>query len=149
MRVRMIGAVAIAAALGLPVVAHEGHEHATGVVKERMVAMDGMAARMKAITERIRDKRELAAIKADAAAVAEQASHIPHLFPPGSTQHPTQARAAVWQNWSDFARRARALELASGQLANTSPDDIAALRTQARAVSQACSGCHEKYRMRK
>ena len=131
------------------VAAHENHDHATGVVKERMVNMENMAKRLKAINERIKDKRELGEVKADAEAIAELATHVMHLFPAGSTQHPTQARAAVWQNWPDFERRARLLLTASRKLAGTEPNDAGTIGAQARAVTQACGGCHEKYRVRK
>ena len=53
--------LAIAAAC-LPSAAHD---HATGVVKERMDMMEVMAKRLKAIRERIDGKRDLAAIKVD------------------------------------------------------------------------------------
>ena len=140
-----LGAVAIAAAC-LPSAAHD---HATGVVKERMDIMEVMAKRLKAIRERIDAKRDLAAIKADAEVIAAHAPHLVHLFPPGSTQKPTDARAAIWQNWSDFERKASALEAASKKLTSTSADDLAALTTQARAVTEACGGCHEKYRTKR
>jgi cytochrome c556 len=140
---------AILAALMLGVAAHENHDHATGVVKERMIGMETMAKHMKAISERLRDQRDLAGIKADADAIVELASHVLHLFPKGSTQHPTQARAAIWQNWNDFERRARAVEAEGRKLASMSTGDIAALETQRRAVVRACGGCHEKYRVKR
>jgi cytochrome c556 len=139
----------LAAVLVAPLAAHEGHEHATGIVKERMDAMESMAKRMKAINERIKDKRELAAIKADAEAIASLASHVTHQFPPGSNQRPTQARPAIWQNWVDFERKARALEAASAKLVSTGGDDVKALDAAARGVSQACAACHEKYRTKR
>jgi len=142
------GAAALAAALAVSAAAHD-HEHATGVVKERMIAMENMGKRLKAINERIRGKRDLAAIKADADAVAELAAHVTHLFPSGSMQHPTQARSSIWQNWSDFERRAVALQAASRKLAETDPGDADAITAQARALSQVCGGCHEKYRVKK
>jgi len=49
----------------------DAHDHATGVVKERMEMMEVMAKRMKAIRERIEGKRDPAAIKA---ALARQAA---------------------------------------------------------------------------
>jgi cytochrome c556 len=125
------------------------HDHATGVVKERMEMMEAMAKRLKAIRERIDGKRDLAAIKADAEAIAAHAPHLIHLFPPGSTQKPTDARAAIWQNWSDFERKAAALEAESKKLMNTDAGDLAALSTQARAVTEACGACHEKYRTKR
>lgn len=125
------------------------HDHATGVVKERMNMMEAMAKRMKAIRERIDAKRDLAAIKADAEAIASHAPHIVHLFPPGSTQKPTDAKGAIWQNWVDFERKAAALEAESKKLVSASLDDSNALSAQFRAVSEACGGCHEKYRTKR
>ena len=138
-------ALAIAAAC-LPSAAHE---HATGVVKERMDMMEVMAKRLKAIRERIDAKRDLSAIKADAEAIATHAPHLVHLFPPGSTQKPTDARGTIWQNWNDFERKATALETQSRKLVNTSADDLAALSAQSRAVTEACGACHEKYRTKR
>jgi len=125
------------------------HDHATGVVKERMDMMEAMAKRLKAIRERIDAKRDLAAIKTDAEAIAAQAPHLVHLFPPGSTQRPTDARGAIWQNWSDFERKVTALETQSRKLASTRADDLAALSAQSRAVTEACGACHEKYRIKR
>ena len=138
-------ALAVAAAC-LPSAAHD---HATGVVKERMDMMEAMAKRLKAIRERIDGKRDLAAIKADAEAIASHAPHLVHLFPPGSTQKPTDARGTIWQNWNDFERKATALETQSRKLVNTSADDLAALSAQSRAVTEACGACHEKYRTKR
>jgi cytochrome c556 len=125
------------------------HDHATGVVRERMEMMEGMAKRMKAIRERIDRRRDLAAIKADAEVIASQAPHLLHLFPQGSTQRPTDARSTVWQNWSDFERKATALEAESKRLAEASPDDYDVLTAQFRAVSQTCGACHETYRVKR
>jgi cytochrome c556 len=147
MKIAMIAVCVLAmAAACLPSAAHD---HATGVVKERMDMMEVMAKRLKAIRERIDGKRDLAAIKADAEAIASHAPHLVHLFPPGSTQKPTDARGAIWQNWSDFERKATALEVESKKLVNTSANDLAALGAQVRAVSEACGACHEKYRTKR
>ena len=77
------------------------HDHATGVVKERMDMMEAMAKRMKAIRARIERRHELAAIKMEAEAIASSTPHIAHRFPPGSTQQPTDANAAIWKNRPD------------------------------------------------
>src|SRR5215813_14829648 len=104
-----IGALAISAA------AHEG---ATGVVKERMDAMEDMAKAMKAINQRVKANRDLPSIKADARAIQELAGKITSVFPPGSSQHPSAAKTLIWQKWSDFEARARALAAESGKLAD-------------------------------
>jgi len=108
--------------------------------------MEVLAKRMKAIRERIDTKRDLAAIKVEAEAIASSAPHVVHLFPKGSTQRPTDAKATIWQNWADFERKAAALEAASKKLVNVEPGDVAALSAQFRAVSETCGACHEKYR---
>src|SRR4051812_3624889 len=108
---RGFNAVLTLAILGLSGSSVLSHEHATGIVKERMDLMEGIGKRMKAITGRIKNKRDLSAVKADASAIAASAAHIAHMFPRGSTQPPTEARATIWQNWPDFERMARALEI--------------------------------------
>jgi cytochrome c556 len=127
----------------------DAHDHATGVVKERMEMMQQVAKHWKSIRERSDAKRDLESIKADAEAIAAHAPHIAHLFPKGSTQKPSEARAAIWQNWPDFERKAAALETESKKLANADPNDFDALSAEARAVTQACVACHEKYRSKR
>jgi cytochrome c556 len=129
----------------LAVPAHS-HDHATGVVKERMDMMEDMAKRMTGMRARIDSKTGLPAIKEDAGSIASHAPHLVHLFPPGSTQKPTDAKSAIWHNWPDFERKAAVLETESKKLMNIGADDLTALSAQFRAVSAACSGCHEKYR---
>jgi hypothetical protein len=71
MRIATIAFCALAIATAcLPSAAHD---HATGVVNERMDMMEAMAKRLKAIRERIDGKRDLAVIKADAEAIAAHA----------------------------------------------------------------------------
>ena len=125
------------------------HEHATGIVKERMDLMAAIGKRMKSINAHIKEKRQLNTIKDDARAIAESAPHIAHLFPPGSTQHPTEAKTTIWQNFQDFESKAKVLEAESAKLAQLSENDFAALAAQVRTVSLTCSGCHESYRVKK
>lgn len=114
-----------------------------------MDMMEAIAKNMKAISERIKSKSDLAGIKAEAEAIAGHAPHVVHLFPKGSVQKPTEARATIWQNWSDFENKARAMEIESGKLAKLNTDDFVALTAQVQAVSQTCSACHTKYRVKK
>jgi cytochrome c556 len=138
-----------AAMLAMSCLSAVAHDHATGVVKERMEMMESMAKRMKAIRERIDRKRDLAAIKSDAEAIASQAPHLVHLFPPGSTQKPTDARGTIWQQWPDFERKANELEAESKKLMTAAPDDYGVMSAQVRAVTQTCVACHEKYRTKR
>jgi cytochrome c556 len=129
--------------------AHKGHEHATGVVKERMEVMESMAKAQKAIAQRLKASRELDLIATDARSIQELAGKISPLFPPNSREPPSEAKASIWQNWSDFERKAQATATEAGKLAATAPHDVRVLTAQARAVSQACGACHELYRAKK
>ncbi|MGA8173284.1 MAG: hypothetical protein WBE29_14895 [Pseudolabrys sp.] len=69
--------VAIGIVLSYAALAHEGHEHATGVVRERMELMTDMGKRLLAISKRLRNKL------------------------------PTAAKPVVWQQWNDFTEKAK------------------------------------------
>jgi cytochrome c556 len=147
MKLTIIAAVGIA--LSYAASAHEGHEHATGVVRERMELMTDMGKRLLAISKRLRGNKELDRIAPDARAIQEASSKITAEFPPGSTQFPTAAKPVVWQQWDDFAEKARKLQIEVEKLSTIKPTDGDALRAQFRAVAYACDGCHETYRIPK
>jgi cytochrome c556 len=140
---------AIVIALSWTALAHEGHEHATGVVRERMELMTDMGKRLLAISKRLRANKELDGIAPDARAMHGLAVKITAEFPPGSTQSPTAAKPVIWQQWSDFAEKAKKLATELEKLSTTSSVDGDALRKQFRAVAYACDGCHETYRVPK
>jgi cytochrome c556 len=148
MRAAYALALALAIALGmLPRVS--AHEGATGIVKERMDAMEGMSKTMKTIGRLIEANRNLAAIREEAGRVREIAAHIPQWFPPGSDFKPTDALPTIWQRWPDFQAKAAQLELESTKLALVAASgDPQSIAVQFRAVGQACSGCHADYRQK-
>src|SRR5262249_34494239 len=133
-------------ALSWAALAHEGHEHATGVVRKRMELMTDMGKRLLVISKRLRANKELDRIGPDARAIHELASKITKEFPPGSTQFPTAAKSVIWHQWKDFTEKATKLETELENLSKTSASDGDALRAQFRAVAYACDGCHETYR---
>lgn len=129
--------------------AHEGHEHATGVVRERMELMTDMGKRLLATSKRLRANKELERIGPDARAIQELAGKIASQFPPGSTQSPTAAKHVVWQQWDDFTEKARKLQTEAEKLSKINISDGSALRSQFRVVGTACDACHEIYRVPK
>src|SRR6185312_14332794 len=147
MKLAIIAAVGIV--LSFAALAHEGHEHATGVVRERMELMTDMGKRLLAISKRLRANKELDRIAPDARAIKEASSKILGEFPPGSTQFPTAAKPVVWQQWDDFSEKAKKLQVEAEKLSTASPADGDRLREQFRAVAFACDGCHETYRVPK
>jgi cytochrome c556 len=130
-------------------IAHEGHSHATGVVRERMELMTEMGDHLIAIAKRLRANKGFDAIPNDAHVIHQLAAKIPPLFPAGSTQHPTAAKPAVWKDFADFAAEAKKMEAEAEKLMNTSTTDGARLREQFRALAYACDSCHQKYRITK
>ena len=141
--------IALAVAAASAAVAHEGHEHATGVVRERMILMEKLGDRLLAITKRFRANKDLDKVTEDAKVIEQLASQVAAKFPPGSTQAPTATKPSVWRNWPDFEAKAKKLEAEAAKLTQTSTSDAAALREQFRAVAFSCDGCHESYRVTK
>ncbi len=73
----------------------QDNEPTPAVVNERLDAMNGMAAAMKAMSQRIESGRDLAGIRELALQVRSVAVAIPALFPPGSRKGLTNATEAV------------------------------------------------------
>ena len=73
--------VAIGIVVSYAALAHEGHEHATGVVRERMELMTDMGKRLLAISKRLRNNKELDRIAPDARAIKEASGKITAQFP--------------------------------------------------------------------
>lgn len=142
----LIAAIGVAAAVMsfTAAFAHDNHGRATGVVKDRMETMSAMEKRLKGLVQRVRYKT-FNTVAEDARAIRELSAQILAQFPPGSTQHPSAARPEIWQNWSDFEAKARALEAGSDKLATMDIADKQAVATQVKALSQTCDRCHDKY----
>ena len=139
-------AVLVACATG-PLLAHEA---ATGVVKDRMDQMKEMGRSLKRINDRLKSKRDLTGIAADAERISNTAQKVPALFPDGSTDEHSEAKPQNWKQWARFTDAARALQseadaLNEAALAGSASD----LTTRFRAVTAACTACHDKFRVRR
>ena len=96
-----------------PSLAHNG---ATGIVKERMDLMDRLKVAMKSLATIYRGGQVYDAQQVrEAATVIEQhsAATMARLFPEGSMQQPSTAKANIWQQWDDFANLADRQQLIS------------------------------------
>ena len=147
--IRIYAAIAVLVVIGTgtAVLAHQG---ATGIVKERMDAMKDIADAMKAIGTMMKAETPLdhGVVAASARSIAAHAQEMPTLFPEGSTDHPSEALPAIWENWHDFSviaselsRRAEALAEQAG-----SGDGLEALRPGFAAIGKTCQSCHQDYR---
>jgi cytochrome c556 len=122
------------------------HDHATGVVKERMDTMEKMARALKVITQHIRAGNGLDKIKPQAQTIHTEALRVTSQFPKGSDKHPSEAKASIWTNATDFEVKAVSLVTASEQLAAADTHDLPELTKRHRALARTCGGCHELYR---
>ena len=141
--------IALVIAAASAALASPGHEHATGVVRERMILMEKLGDRLLVITKRFRANKDLEKVPDDAKAIEQLAAQVAAKFPPRSTQAPTATKPEVWKNWPDFEAKAKKLEAEARKLVGTPTGDATALRAQFRAVAFACDGCHESYRVTK
>ena len=109
-------ALALSAGGGLVASAHEG---ATGVVGERMRAMEAVGDAMQVISAMFRGRTDY-----DADTVREAADviaghggeQLTRLFPEGSLDDPTEALPTIWQDWDRFDSLADDLSVFAGAL---------------------------------
>src|SRR5258707_397237 len=149
LKLRVVRYAFAAALFFFPVMA-PAHEGATGIVKERMDAMESMAKAMKAIDRRIKAKGNLAAIADDASRIHTIGARIPQQFPSGTHQHPSEALPAIWRQWPSFEAKAAQFETESAKLASLAASgDAHSITAQYRAVAQSCSGCHQDFRAKR
>jgi len=142
---RTLLSLTVVIALTSAALAHQG---ATGVVKERMMAMGEIAENMKLVNAMLRGKESYDGVKVVAAmeVISAHAIALPHKFPKGSEMAPSEASPAIWDKtpefnaiFGDLARSATGiLEFA---------DDKAAVAKAFGSVAGTCKACHEDFRI--
>ena len=101
--------VVAASSVGLGALAHSG---ATGVVKERMDAMDELGEVMKRLTPMMRGQSDYDPNIVRSAAdtmIGHAGAQMTELFPQGSNGKPSEALDVIWEDWEEFAALAEAL----------------------------------------
>ncbi|MCJ8337264.1 MAG: cytochrome c [Pseudomonadales bacterium] len=94
----------------------QAHNGATGIIKERMDLMDKLKVAMKSLATIYRGDQAYDAQQVrEAATIIEQhsAATMARLFPEGSLQQPSTAKANIWQQWDDFSHLAERQKLIS------------------------------------
>lgn len=102
---------------GTPSIAHE---NATGIVAERMKAMEAVGDAMKDLTALFRGQVSYdpeAVRRAAVTIAAHGADNLTRLFPEGSLDRPTEALPVIWQDWDRFETLAGELSVAAEVLA--------------------------------
>ena len=119
------------------------------VIEKRQKAMKGNSADVKAIKGAVESK-DYATIETKAKDIMGTADKIPSLFPKGSTAGKTKATPAIWEKSDEFAKSAKTLSKASGELASAAKSkDDSAVAEKFKAVGEACSSCHKAFRAEK
>ncbi len=147
------GAVCLLAAVFAGANAAMSHGGATGVVKERMMAMKDIGARMKVLAGMVRGRAPFNASSAKEAAdaIAAHARDIPRLFPKGSRFGPTEAVERIWIEWPAFEAEAKTLAVRAetlGRQAETATSG-ADLGRAFGDIGRSCKSCHKSYREKK
>ena len=119
------------------------------VIEKRQKAMKSNSADVKAIKAAVEGK-DYATIETKAKDIMGTAEKIPSLFPKGSTTGKTKATPAIWEKSDEFAKLAKSLSKASGELAAAAKSkDDAAIAVKLKEVGETCSSCHKPFRAEK
>jgi len=124
------------------------HEAATGIVAERMRAMEDIAAQAKAIERALKaSSPDAAGIRARAERLHAHAHDMLRMFAPGSDHGHTFAAPEVWTRRADFERLAHAFDAAAeGLLEAAHTKAVPDVRERFASVRRQCLDCHERFR---
>jgi cytochrome c556 len=119
------------------------------VIEKRQKLMKGQSAAVKAIKGAVETK-DYATIETKAKDLMGSADQIVSSFPKGSTVGKTRATAKIWEKPDEFAKDAKALKVASEELAGAAKaknDD--AIAAKVKAIASTCDTCHKEFRAAK
>jgi cytochrome c556 len=119
------------------------------IVEKRQQLMKNNSAAVKAIKAAV-EAKDYATIETKAKDIMGNAEKIPDLFPKGSNVGKTKATAAIWEKPQEFAKSAKNLSKAAGELAAAAKaKDDAAVTAKVKALGDACGSCHKAFRAEK
>ena len=148
---------AVAAAVGLAVIAGCGGGGSAPVDDTpegqaflfRNAVMTIVASKMKTLSDMARNE-----IPADDAVFTKAANDLAALagmategFMPQGIPDGSRAAPEIWDDWSDFERRAQSFQDAAEAVADAANNGgVEAARELVRPLAQTCGGCHNTYR---
>jgi cytochrome c556 len=142
--------IATAAILSATILSAYAHGGATGVVMERMMIMKSIQNHMKVVGEMVQGKRNFTAetVKVAGKSIADHADEIPHKFPKGSIEEPSEATHSIWQDWEKFMKLTEELKVTALAMADAAgnANDASVIRPHFADVGKTCSACHEDFR---
>lgn len=126
MKTTKIALVLVASITSGVALAHSG---ATGIVKERMDGMAAMQKAVKAVTPIMRGQvaYDADAVRSFASAVEMHSGEaLTKLYPEGTGDKPSAAKAEIWSDWEGFEALAMDLEILGKALAEAADNGLAA-----------------------
>ncbi len=146
-------AVTLSAVLAVSVNTTVAHDGATGIVKERMEAMEHVAGTMKMLSKMASGEVAFDGKTASLATkdVAKNMSGFAAQFPEGSDEHPSEAGPAIWTNNAEFVALAKQLETAAAKATETlaGASDNSVLAGVLGDMGKTCKACHSKFRVKR
>lgn len=126
-----------------------GHDGATGVVKERMEIMSALGKTMKTLRAFANGEKAIdaATLSQSAETIRRHSDRMPKLFPAGTYDPPSEALPAIDESRAEFdGLAARLGEQAGslGTLAGSANRD--GLKKWYRDTGRVCSACHKQFR---
>ena len=87
-------------------------------------------------------------LKIHAAAIAGVSDNITKYFPKDSTDEDSAAKPEIWQDWTDFEKKAHDMHDAAVAYNRVVQADgsVADVRTAFKSLTDTCKACHEDYR---
>lgn len=147
---RRFFAISVAAALALGGGHANGHDGASGIVKDRMEQMKNFASSAKTIKAELSKGAayDPAAIHAEAASIRRHAgAALTKFYPPGSLHPPSEASAAVWQDQTTF--KAAAALMGKRALALENAPSPKGAKVAFAELLQSCAACHKRFRKKR
>lgn len=128
------------------------HESATGMIKQRMDFMKGVATTTKSLAGFVSgtqpyDAGQVQVLANELAAFGGKT--LTDQFPDGSLEAPTEASPEIWSDWQRFSQLAEELTGAAQAIAlaaeiQDSPDQLKPLFVR---VGETCKSCHQEFRI--
>ncbi len=116
-------------------------------IKERRKLMKASSKASKAVKKAIK-KSDFAAIEEKAKIIAANMEKFPDLFPEGSGEGKTRAKAAIWGRWDSFKEKnANTLKAAEEMAEAAAAKDLDLVKAKRKALK--CGGCHKPFRKKK
>ncbi|MEE8433378.1 MAG: cytochrome c [bacterium] len=111
------------------------------VMKSQVVNLRGI---FDIVKKKVPHKRNLAL---HAQIINNNAKMILAAFKQRAVEGPTDAKPAIWENWKDFEKKAKALQRESAKLVKAARSKKkGAFGAQLKKTGKACGSCHKKFR---